>query len=894
MDDQYPHLPTIAHMGFLEPLTEIPPSLLLSRHIYGQRHHGHFSCAYCGVGDSAYIEAHQAPLPPAEEGTFRFQYGHTKVELRARLSRGYLQLITDTALVPAGSVLEGIFKGPSGLRSLRLTAFDELMDPTEQMMAQRFLLHPTQAQATHWSFRDPVPTSGCVKFRTALGEEPGLLPIHTAPSVLDITGRRVSLFYEEALERFAHLLLEHRAPHARTLVYASGQVDYFAQFAMQEVFRLLGVRNLGGNHEHGYASGALYREFLTGQEGPFLTLAQAVNGPNRLFILNGWNGFITHPPVFNALMQRDDLDAYLIDVMVTESARMLSSKLGRDRILLIRSGGDGYLAMAIAHEILQRWPGAVSDTFLHHFADRASFEAFAQLARSDTFAPEDVADRIAPESPYERRILRAIRDIAFKLVQTSTVPIHLPSVGLSQTRGIVPHCLWGNILGLLGKFGLHPDGTPAGGTLQLPGQSNEATSIQALSPQHFFGRLPMTEAGAAEAALRLGLGPDAYQKALESTPRMALEYSEPNPKKELFVFFGTQFERMIMNRPRWLRKLQDPLVKFIVIDPVPDAFSLKHAALIIPTAPPATAARLTLNGEWRFSLSLPRRRSPRQVRSDVTLIYDVMETISQSLKASPSLAIRHPDLAQLNQSGYLPERFVSPELGGGLCRQEGEVNRPLLWERIHSYLGGGQPLYCRPEHADGRPITWEELLLQGSVLSGGVGVSRQVLSAMAAPFQDIYRRPTRFHFFTPTKNDLSFPSGLVLNSGRSQLSTEPARTVYALSTFNSGKSASGADMPEDNPLFISMSLAERMDLKAGDRVWVTNLETRTAMVLSVQPTSLLLGETIYISMHKSRVELAQSRHVNNLTGHSGRCPYTGQTTLKLTQVRLEKAESPLR
>jgi anaerobic selenocysteine-containing dehydrogenase len=351
---------------------------------------------------------------------------------------------------------------------------------------------------------------------------------------------------------------------------------------------------------------------------------------------------------------------------------------------------------------------------------------------------------------------------------------------------------------------------------------------------------------------------------------------------------------MLMNRPRWLRKLQDPLVKFIVIDSVPDAFSLKHAALIIPTATPATAARLTLNGEWRFSLSLPRRRSPRQVRSDVTLIYDVMENISQSLKQSPSLAIRHPDLAQLNQSGYLPERFVSPELGGGLCRQEGEVNRPQLWERIQSYLGGDRPLYCRPEHADGRPIAWEELLLQGTVLSGGVGVSRQVLSETETPFQDIYRQPTRFHFFTPTPKDVSYPSGLVLNSGRSQLSTEPARTVYALATFNSGKSASGPLMPDDNPLFISMSLAERMDLKAGDRVWVTHLETRTAMILNVQPTSLLLGETLYISMHKSKVELAQARHVNNLTGHSGRCPYTGQTTLKLTQVRLEKAESPLR
>src|SRR5262249_57728026 len=99
--------------------------------------------------------------------------------------------------------------------------------------------------------------------------------IHIGPSTLDpATGRRRPIPYTEAIARLADLLLAHRPPGARTLMYACGQVDYFTIFAFQEVFRLLGVRNLTGNAEHCLNAGAVHNEILTGQEGPFLTLEQ--------------------------------------------------------------------------------------------------------------------------------------------------------------------------------------------------------------------------------------------------------------------------------------------------------------------------------------------------------------------------------------------------------------------------------------------------------------------------------------------------------------------------------------------------------------------------------------------------------------------------------------------
>ena len=88
-------------------------------------------------------------------------------------------------------------------------------------------------------------------------------------------------------------------------------------------------------------------------------------------------------------------------------------------------------------------------------------------------------------------------------------------------------------------------------------------------------------------------------------------------------------------------------------------------------------------------------------------------------------------------------------------------------------------------------------------------------------------------------------------------------------------------------------LAERYNLSEGDRVWVTNRETRHAMILPVVPTSRLKGETVYLSIHKNKAELEQDRDPNLLTSHRVRCAYTGQSGHKLTRVELQKVEDHL-
>lgn len=908
------NLPVIEHVGFLEPHVTVPESLLTPHHIYGVEHKGHYSCAYCGVGNGANLKTQevsesksQQPTQTEETGIFRVESLGQVVEYRAFMNEhGFVDLITESPVVASGQVLTGVFYSvPEDVFYELKGALNEDLDAnsSRQMMireagllqaeagntiAQRFSFYTTTTRSTENLVHSKAPTQGCVKFKTSMGEQRTVFPIHIAPSVLDVTGYRVPLFYPEALTRLADLLLAHRAPYGRTLVYACGQVDYFTVFALQEVFRLLGVRNLTGNTEHGQQSGSVAHEILTGQEGPFLTLDQALHGSNHFFLLSGWNGFISHPPVFHELLKHKQLDAYLIDVMVTESAKMLAAKLRPDRILMIRSGTDSHLALAVAHELLQQYPQAVEQRFIDQFSDIETFKSFVSLAMQPQFAPAAVANRIAPDVTYVERLLKGIQHIASKLAQADTVPIHIPSVGLSHTKGVVPHCLWGNVLAMLGKYGIKPDGSPAGGVLRMAGQINDQSLIQGLSPERMMGRIPLTPAGIKEAAKRMALPENAYEGLLTEPFRPALDYAKPTAENELIICLGTQFSSNMINRPRWLKKLRSPNTTLVVIDPIPDPFALSHAALVIPSPPHAAASKLYQNGEWRLTLSLPRKQASPETRTDATILYDVMAEISQRLNEDLALRLQHPDLAALVESGYLRERFEAPEQGGGLLRQNGEVSRPQIWERITHYLQG---LYCLPTHPDGRVITWDDLLEAGQICYGGVGQQRFVLNydrPEKVPFADIYGTPRPFTFFIPTEADLSIPDAILLNTGRSSMSDEPKRIRFALSTFNSGKATTGVDMPAENELHLSLSLAEKLGIQAGEQVRVSNCETGAALILPALPSNRLKGNTVYVSFHKCQAELHDERFINTLTSHTGRCPYTGQTNLKITPVRLER------
>ena len=331
----------------------------------------------------------------------------------------------------------------------------------------------------------------------------------------------------------------------------------------------------------------------------------------------------------------------------------------------------------------------------------------------------------------------------------------------------------------------------------------------------------------------------------------------------------------------------------MVIDPIPDPWSERHAELIIPSPPHPATTKLYQNGEWKLSLSVPQKRAAPETRSDATILYDAMAEITRRLESDETVAEAQADLKPLVASGYLRRRFCPPEHGDdGLTRVDGEVSRVELWDRVQDYLHGGSgPLYCSFDHADGTPITWDELLEQGSVIYGGVGETRYMLDyddPEAVPFRDVFRNPGAFRFFHPTAEDLAIPDGVLLNSGRSSLSDDRGRIHFATSTFNSGKATPVVKMPDEHPLYISPYLAERMGLESGDFARITSSNNGGAVELPVEVTDRVKGESVYVSFHRSKAQDARGFYINDATDHIGRCPYSGQVQLKIPQVTLER------
>ena len=888
-------LPTIEHAGILEDPSGIPAHVSTKM---ASDEATPYSCSFCGVGDSGFLQASQAVvqglhdgLSPGE-GVLRVGANGQSSEFKVVVDEsGRIAVATNQEIAADGAVVKGDLEVGS-FKDAVTARVTETLRANGAISGQHLALYSGSASVSDRSIKETVPTSGCVKLKLSMAQQRPAYPIHVAPSLLDKeTGQRRTISYEEAIDRFADMLLKHRRDLGNTLFYACGQIDYFSIFAVQEAFRMLGCRNLTGNAEHCLNAGAVHNEILTGQEGPFLTTDQSVSGDNRVFLFNGWNGSVTHPPVYRSIARRDDFDAFLIEVQVTETAVEVAKKLGPERVILIKPRSDPHLALAVAHEILTSHPDSVEQRFVERFGDADSYERFTKMALSTRFEARHVAERIAPESEYVERIEQGIRTIAARFASPDMVPINIPSVGLSQSSGVVAHCLWGSVLAMLGKYGLDPDGEPLGGTLRVPGQINAESEVQGLSRKYFMGRILMDDAE--DAAVRMGLPADAYQPVLDDEPRAALDYAHDTDKPELFVFFGTHFEANMMDRIKWIEKLKDPNNQMVVVDPIPDYFALEHAELIIPSPPHVAATKVYQNGEWKMSLSVPGKKPAPDTRSDPTIIYDVMARITERLEAEADLKGTHDDLAQHLASGYLRERFCEGQ--GGLARLDGEVDRAQLWQRVQDYMSGGKsPLYCRPEHADGRLIEWQELIDQGSIIYGGVGVNRYVLDYDKPdhePFSDIFRQPRKFTFFEPTEEDLHIPHGIIFNSGRSTLSTDRKAIQFATSTFNSGKATPTVNMPDEAPCHISPMLAEKFGLETGDRVKVTGRVTAESVELPVIVTDRVKGETIYASFHKTQAQIDGTQYINNATTPEERCPYCSQTSLKSSLVQLEKVEA---
>ena len=99
-------------------------------------------------------------------------------------------------------------------------------------------------------------------------------------------------------------------------------------------------------------------------------------------------------------------------------------------------------------------------------------------------------------------------------------------------------------------------------------------------------------------------------------------------------------------------------------------------------------------------------------------------------------------------------------------------------------------------------------------------------------------------------------------------------------------------MPDDNPLFISEMLGRRYGMKTGGCARVTNRRTGVGIVLPVVVSDRVKGETLYVSFHKSKAQIERGVYINDVTSHEGRCAYSGQTTVKASEILMERVGAP--
>lgn len=329
------HLPTVPHAGYLGEQTAPPSSL-------GPAAQGSSAAPFLSVGASGTLHTQhadfQAETWSLAPGAYQLRcyYLGQLVERSVHLSaqgvittRGAGLLSGRQAAFLAELERDGeawtVLLGEQQTRELEAGGYEQL-----------YHLYRTRLQHSVRRLHSTRVGGGLAKLRVGMGETRSLYPLQLGPSVNDVTGRRVALHYPEAIERLADLLLQHRSPYGRTLVYADGDLDVFGVFALQETLRLLGVRNLQGSPVWGSLAQAEGARWQRGNAQPSLNLDKALEGTGRCWILSGWNGCVSHLPVFEQLLAQPDLDAWVIDVMVSETAQVVADRLGSAQILLVR------------------------------------------------------------------------------------------------------------------------------------------------------------------------------------------------------------------------------------------------------------------------------------------------------------------------------------------------------------------------------------------------------------------------------------------------------------------------------------------------------------------------------------------------------------------------------
>lgn len=829
-------LPTLPHLGHLPDLHHYPSWLSAPAHLTPQYHPLYLPGGIQGEAhhEQATFRSESWDLQPGEYQLNAYHFGQW-IQTTAQLDNHRLTLDQPIQIAEPHSVVLVELCRDEAQWTVMIKALPLQKGAKPSFQIYKTLLQHTQRQ---YHLQEPGQVPPLISIQVSNGTERSLFGIQQAPSVLDVTGQRVSISAEEACGRFADLLLAHRPPYGRTFVYADGGLDLFDHFALQEAGRLLGIRNLYGSSIWGAEALATGEALLQAPVHHRLEEILALDSP--IYLFNGWNGLLHHPVAFEKLMAHPTAQIWVIDNLMQESAKYLLAQHPRCEVLLIRPGSEGLLALCIARCLMENSP-------LHrgtHSTD-PGFLDYKTVAQSSIFDLEPMVAELVIDPEHTEQLKEQILRLANALADPLKQAAHIPGNGLFQSGGTQAYCLWQNLLQWVDK--------------RYEWQSfetrNEGLQLAHLGPDRFFGDLPITAAGCQEAAQRMGLPQDAYTPLLQEQIRPIQDFLKPSQghQRELIICIGHGLEaRWLRDHEQWYEKIRATDAVLVVIDSMPGPFMQTHAALCLPLSPEISQYQLCQEGLSNWYHDFPQKQAPPETRSTASWWYRTLHLLSQALQKNELLQQGHPDLYR--HEAYLTSRFSEHELpfkGQEVCRER-------LWSRIQHYM----------QHEGPYALDWKTLL----------ATPRIALSAEHPP-QD-------FHYFVPQPQDFSQPRDTVLNIGSSIPNATFQAVHHAIKVNTRGHAYDYGTMPRDRLLYISSTWALTQGLKNGDQVQLQQADT-TPLICTVALSDDLKGKTLYFSSYLSQEEL----HTGNVLPwnrfQAQVCPYSQVPLLKKVQVHCQ-------
>lgn len=834
-------LPTLPHLGHLPDLQHYPAWLAAPEHITPQ-HYAIYTPG--GIQGEAHHqqEVFLSESWDLEAGTYRLHAYHLGqwIDTEVTLKQHVLHLTEAIEIAPAHSVVLVELCNETQQWTVMIKGIAPTAEGHARFQIYKTLLQHTQRYfqpdaSPHTPIASPQPT---IPVQLSNGIARSLFGVQQTPSVLDVTGQRVAISAEDACNRLADLLLAHRPPYGRTLLYADGDLDLFDHFALQEVGRLLGIRNLYGSSI--WASEALAAGHALIQDPVQHSLEDILSLEAPLFILNGWNGLIHHPVAFEKLAAHPTAQLWLIDSLMTESAKYLLAQHPRCEVMLIRPGSEGLLALCIARCLIE----------IHGFRDQADgFVDYATVAQSSIFELEPMIAELVADPQQAAQLKEQVLRLAQSLADPLKQAAHIPGNSLFQSGGTQAYCLWQNVLELVKK-------RHEWVTFET---RNEGQQLEHFGPDRFFGGHPVTEAGCKAAAERMGLPADAYLGLLnESTrPIQDILKASQGHQRELILCIGHGLEaRWIRDHDQWYEKIRSNDAILVVLDSMPGPFMLEHAALCLPLSPEISQYQLRQEGLTHWYHDWPRKQAPPETHTTTTWLYRTMQRLSEALQKSRHVQQGHPDLYQ--HETYFTTRFSEAHLplkGTEICRES-------LWKRMQAYM-----------HDEGVYATsWSDLLSQPRIA--------------LHPQIKTQTHGRAFQYFVPQPQDFSQPRETVLNIGSSMPNATFRSVAYAIKASTRGHAYDYGTMPRQRLLFMAPALAEQLKLQNGDTVKLQQKDdSNTSPVrCTIEISPDLKDKTLYFSHYLSQEELNTRQVMPWNRFHAQLCPYSRVPLLKKVQV----------